>query len=150
MFRLLLLFSLTTHDLFRGFWNAMTPVAAVLMSMIWASSFLIALGATFNILSVLVPMISLIIGIADGIHVVSRYREELIVDQDPEEAMGRTMQSMFWACFLTSFTTGAGFASLMIAETIVIQDFGVHSATVMTTFRCDDGDPCLSLLYSCR
>lgn len=129
------IFFITIMILFRGFWNAMTPVLAVLMSMVWSISFLVALGATFNILSVLVPMISLIIGIADGIHVVSRYREELILDHDRQEALGRTIKSMFWACFLTSFTTGAGFASLMIADTIVIQDFGFHSAiAVMTTF----------------
>ena len=30
----------------------------------------------------------------DGIHVVSRYREELQHDQDPEQAMGRTMRHM--------------------------------------------------------
>ena len=129
------IFLITIMILFRGFWNAMTPVVAVLMSMIWSVSFLVSLGATFNILSVLVPMISLIIGIADGIHVVARYREELLLDQDREKALGRTIQSMFWACFLTSFTTGAGFASLMIADTIVIQDFGFHSAiAVVTTF----------------
>lgn len=129
------IFLVTIMILFRGFWNAMTPVVAVLMSMVWSVSFLMALGATFNILSVLVPMISLIIGIADGIHVVARYREELLFDQDRGEALGRTIQSMFWACLLTSFTTGAGFASLMIADTIVIQDFGFHAAiAVMTTF----------------
>lgn len=130
-----LIFLVTIIILFRGFWNAMTPVVAVLMSMLWSISFLLALGVNFNILSVLVPAISLIIGIADGIHVVARYREELLLDQDREQALGRTIATMFWACFLTSFTTAAGFASLMIADTIVIQDFGFHAAVaVMMTF----------------
>jgi hypothetical protein len=57
---------------------------------------------------------------------VSRYREEIAADGDRTAALGRTLRQMTLACFLTTFTTAAGFASLMVADTAVIRDFGLQ------------------------
>ena len=129
------IFTFTIFLLFKGFKMALAPVVSVLLSMGWAVGLLILMGVTFNILSMLIPAIALVIGIADGIHVIERYREELFKDHSPAEALSITLKEMWWACFLTSFTTGMGFASLLVADTLVIRDFGIHSAiTVGLTF----------------
>jgi len=96
---------------------------------------LLGCGVVFNVLSILVPILALIIGVADGIHLVSRYREELLLQKTQEEALAKTISHMFSACFLTTFTTAFGFFSLIIADTVVIRDFGIHSSVaVMTAF----------------
>lgn len=129
------MFAVTICVLFRRVQLGLGPLFAVLGAVIWAMGVLFVGGATLNILSILVPVLVLVIGIADGIHLVSRYREELFIDQDPEAAMGRTLHHMMVACFLTTFTTAASFASLLVADTRVIRDFGLHSAiAVMVTF----------------
>ena len=61
--------------------------------------------------------------------------KKFVIDYNPELAMGRTLRSMFVACFLTTFTTATGFYSLIIADTKVIQEFGTHaSIAVMIAF----------------
>ena len=132
---LAVLFGITIVLLFRRFWLGLTPLIGVLFGVIWAMGVVLSTGAVLNILSILTPTLVLVIGAADGIHMVSRYREELQVDQDRVAALGRTVRRMTLACFLTTFTTSAGFASLWIADTQVIRDFGLHcSIAVMVTF----------------
>jgi predicted RND superfamily exporter protein len=120
------LFGITIVLLFRRFWLGMTPLLGVLFGCIWAMGVLLSTGAVLNILSVLTPTLVLVIGAADGIHMVSRYREEIAADGDRTAALGRTLRQMTLACFLTTFTTAAGFASLMVADTAVIRDFGLQ------------------------
>ena len=107
----------------------MAPVLAVQVAMGWAVGMLIVSGVTFNILSMLVPAIAMIIGIADGIHLVSRYREESSMSTDRVLTLARTLEEMSMACFWTTFTTAGGFASLLVADTTVIQDFGLHACS---------------------
>ena len=126
------MFAGTICILFRRFWLGIAPLVAVNIASAWAVGTLIWSGAIFNILSILVPVLVIIIGVADGIHVVGRYREELAhTPTDREGAMGRTTRAMMVACFLTTFTTAAGFGSLTFADTQVIADFGRHAAVAM-------------------
>lgn len=122
------LFLITTLLLFRRFWVGTAPLVTVLLADVWALGLLLSGGAVLNILSILVPTLVLVVGLSDGIHLVARYREELADCGDRVEAMAATLRTMTVACFLTTFTTAAGFASLAVAETKVIRDFGVHSA----------------------
>ena len=130
-----LLFAVTIIALFRRVWLGLTPLVGVLFGCVWAMGILLSSGAVLNILSILTPTLVLVIGAADGIHMVSRYREELKQDKDREGALGRTLRHMTLACFLTTFTTAAGFASLWVADTKVIRDFGLQcSLAVLVTF----------------
>ncbi len=126
------MFFITIVWLFRGIHLALAPVLTVQIAMGWAIGLLILSGVTFNILSMLVPAIAMVIGIADGIHLVSRYREERLSNNDPIGALARTLEEMSGACFLTTFTTAGGFASLLVADTTVIQDFGWHACVAVT------------------
>ena len=130
-----LVFLVTILILFRRLWLGLAPLVGVLFATIWAVGLLLSQGAVFNILSILAPTLILVIGVADGIHLVNRYREELAHDDDREAAMGRTIRHLSLACFLTTFTTAAGFVSLTVADTAVIRDFGQQVAVgVMVTF----------------
>jgi len=126
-----LMFGLSITVLFRRVYLGLAPLVAVAVADLWALGILIGGGATLNVLSILVPTLVLVIGVADGIHLTARYREEIERGLAPEPAMGRTLRAMTLPCFLTTFTTGAGFASLLVAETTVIRNFGVHSAVAM-------------------
>ena len=132
-----LMFLVTVTLLFRGVLVSLAPLMSVMVAIVLSIAILLAGNITFNLLSILIPTIVLVIGIADGIHLLSRYREELLLDSHPEHSMGRTLRHMSTACFLTTVTTAAGFCSLMVAETTVIRDFGLHSAiAVVVTFFC--------------
>jgi len=126
-----LMFGLSITVLFRRLFLGLAPLVAVAVADFWALGILIGGGATLNVLSILVPTLVLVIGVADGIHLTARYREEIERGLAPEPAMGRTLRAMTLPCFLTTFTTGAGFVSLLVADTTVIRNFGVHSAVAM-------------------
>jgi len=129
------MFLFTIVFLFRRFWLGIAPLVGVLLATLWAMGAILSSGAVLNILSVLAPTLILVIGVADGIHMTARYREELARDKDSAAAMGRTLRHMALACFLTTFTTAAGFASLLVADTKVIRDFGGQvAAGVMVTY----------------
>lgn len=129
------LFLVTICALFRSIPLGIAPLLGVLSAVLWSMGILLGTGVIFNVLSILVPILALIIGVADGIHLVSRYREELTRGKEQEEALAESIKHMFSACFLTTFTTAVGFLSLIIADTVVIRDFGLHSSVaVMTAF----------------
>lgn len=125
------LFAITMTLMVRRVWLALAPLVTVLLADVWVMGVLVASGETLNVLSVLVPTLVVVIGVADGVHIVARYREELAGTEDRASAMARTMQHMVLPCFLTTFTTAAGFVSLLVAETSVIRAFGVQCAVAM-------------------
>jgi len=125
------LFAITICLLFRRVLLGLAPLVTVLIADVWAMGALIGGGQVLNILSILVPTLVLVIGVADGIHIAARYVEELEVDRDREAAMGRALRAMALPCFLTTFTTAAGFLSLLVADTAVMRGFGVQASVAM-------------------
>lgn len=129
------LFTLTITLLFRRFGSALGPLVVTLIGVVWALGLLLGLGATLNVLSVLVPTLAVVIGVSDGVHILARYREELDPIDRPapsrEQAMGETLRHLGAACALTTLTTAAGFLSLLVAETRVVRDFGLHAAVAV-------------------
>lgn len=88
-------------------------------------------GFSLGIVSNVLPVLLLIIGAANGVHVVSRYQEELRRWGDRRKAATHTVEAMARACFLTFLTTAVGFASLLAARSQALSDFGWQSSMGM-------------------
>ena len=56
------MFLLVIALLFKGIWVSLAPIGAVLIAVVWSVGVLLAFDVTFNLLSILVPTITLIIG----------------------------------------------------------------------------------------
>lgn len=107
------------------------PVAAVICAALMIVGAMGWFGVPIDILNNIVPVMVVIIGITDAIHLVHRYGDYL--DEDLEDANLKaaskdTFRSMAVACFLTSFTTAVGFVSLVVSETTVLRRFGLVAA----------------------
>lgn len=85
-------------------------------------------GTQLNAVSALFPVIMLIVGSSDVIHIFSKYVDELNVGKNKNEAMLITIKEIGLATFMTSFTTAIGFASLSLSRLKTIQDFGWNAA----------------------
>jgi predicted RND superfamily exporter protein len=97
--------------------------------------FLGLIGAELTAISALFPVIMLIVGSSDVIHIFSKYVDELNMGRDKAEAMRVTIQEIGVATFMTSFTTAIGFASLATSRLGTIQSFGLYAAAgVMIAF----------------
>lgn len=127
---LLLLLFRSRHGVLIPLVAAGVPVVMLLGVMGW-------MGEPFNLINQSLLALVPAIAVADAIHLVSRYHEEgrrladANGDLSPEGrdlAIVRAMAFMGVACFLTSFTTVVGFASLLQTDLPVLQGYGAYAA----------------------
>jgi predicted RND superfamily exporter protein len=112
---------------FRWRWGVFIPFTVVGLSVIWTLGLMALCSIPLTVLSFILPVVLMAIGIADGIHLISRYREELRATDEKETAILRTMRSMQRPVVMTSLTTAAGFLSLLNAYMIPQRMFGLFT-----------------------
>jgi predicted RND superfamily exporter protein len=81
-------------------------------------------GQSFNLISNVLPMLLLVLGVSNSVHIISRYAEQSLAEPIRQRAVFLTMKHMAVACFLTFITTAAGFASLGTAQSDLLRSFG--------------------------
>lgn len=113
---------------FRWLPGIILPLIAVGMTAVQLVGGMALVGEKFNILNNIIPLLIIIIGISDSIHIISRYGEELRLGKEPGRAAKDTLATMAAACFMTSFTTSLGFATLVVSHTALLQRFGLVAA----------------------
>ena len=113
---------------FRWWPGTLLPSLAVGMSLLVALAGMAVFHEPLNIINNILPVLMIVIGVSDAIHIVSRYGEESAATEDRKAATRRTVATMLAACFLTSFTTAIGFASLIVSHTSILRRFGVTCA----------------------
>ena len=113
---------------FRWRWGVLIPFAVVGLSVLWTLGLMAIFSVPITVLSFILPVVLMAIGIADGIHVLSRYREELRDTEERHEAILCTMRTMQRPVVMTSLTTAAGFMSLLNAYMSPQRMFGVFTS----------------------
>lgn len=120
-----LLYLLTLAVVFRRVSGSLLPLLAVGMGLAWTIGSVVAVGATFNLISNVLPVLLLVVGVSNCVHVLDEYAEQLpLAGADRTEASRRTMCHMTRSCALTLFTTAVGFACLWTARSDVLREFG--------------------------
>jgi uncharacterized protein len=104
------------------------PLGITSLCVLWAVGTMSLLHHPFNLLSVIVPTLLVVIGTSDCIHIMSRYQDCLGSGGSPESSALDTLRAMALPCLLTSMTTMAGFLSLQVSPMESIRKFGVASA----------------------
>jgi predicted RND superfamily exporter protein len=93
------------------------------------------LGRELNAIAALYPVLMIIVGTSDVIHIMSKYIDELRAGKDKETAIRITIKEIGMATLLTSMTTAVGFATLLTSRINPIRDFGINAALgVMVAF----------------
>lgn len=114
--------------LYRSFWGVALPIIVVILGMVWTLGFMSVTGKPLDMLANLVPTIMFVVGIADTIHLVTRYQQDLASGLEGEIAMRSTLKEIGAAILLTSLTTAIGFASLIVSPLAPIKSFGLYAA----------------------
>jgi len=104
------------------------PIAIVLLSVIVAMGAMVLLGFPMTTMSFIAPILLLAIGIADAIHVLNRYNEEIAKGGPKRKAILDTMKEMKGPVVMTSLTTAIGFLSLLTAFMVPQRHFGIVTA----------------------
>jgi len=90
-----------------------------------------------NAIAAFYPVLMLIVGTSDVVHIMTKYLDELKRGKSNELAISITIKEIGLATLLTSVTTAVGFLSLLTSRLIPIQDFGINSAMgVVLAFIC--------------
>jgi len=108
--------------------GVLLPVIVVLLSVIVAMGAMVLLGFPMTMMSFIAPILLLAIGIADAIHVLNRYNEEIAKGTPKREAILTTMEEMKGPVVMTSLTTAVGFLSLLTAFMVPQRHFGIVTA----------------------
>jgi predicted RND superfamily exporter protein len=104
------------------------PPIAVGMSALMLIGAMAWLGEPLNIVNNVVPILIIVIGLSDSIHLLNRYGERLAAGSPRDEASRLSLRSMVAACFLTSLTTAIGFGALAVSELDILRRFGITAA----------------------
>ena len=112
------------------------PITIVLLSIIVAMGAMVLLGFPMTTMSFIAPILLLAIGIADAIHVLNRYNEEIAKGIEKRQAILTTMQEMKGPVVMTSLTTAVGFLSLLSAFLVPQRHFGIVTAIGVLAAMC--------------
>lgn len=116
--------------LYRSFHGVLLPLAAIGLSVNYTVGLMTMLSVPLDILSNVLPVLVMVYGIADAIHMINRYHEERAGGGCTREVAVQLMaRHLGLACFMTSFTTAIGFGSLASSSLSILRRFGLFAAT---------------------
>lgn len=126
------LFLLVSLLMFRSPVVTALSMFAVLTAVAFTVGFMGWFGITFSVMSNMIPVLVLIIGAANNVHILSRFQVELRKNPASiHECALVTMREMGRTCFLTLATTAIGFGSLLLAEADLLKSLAIQSAAGM-------------------
>lgn len=117
--------------LFRRPGPVLLPMATVVIAATATVGAMVVTGSDINIINHILPTLVVVIGVADGIHMVTRQAEEVGLGNSHTDAIKTMVRHTGAACLLTTSTTAVGFLSLLIADTSILRDFGWQAAMGM-------------------
>lgn len=114
--------------LFRRFWGALIAFVSVILGLIFFFGLLGWVGQPIDLMATLFPVLIVIVGTSDVIHIMTKYVDELHRGSSTREALKITLREIGIATFLTSLTTAIGFLSLLASNMPPIRTFGLFAA----------------------
>jgi len=117
---------------FRRFSSTLIPILVVSFTNIWTFGVMGALGIKVNILSSALAGLILAVGIADSIHILTEYYQELNNGHSQKQSSALSIKNLLLPCFFTSTTTSAGMLSLLVSDLKPIREFGWIAAIAVT------------------
>lgn len=114
--------------IFRRPWTVAISMMSISFSLLFFFGFLGWTGRPLNAMSALYPILMIIVGTSDVIHMLTKYLSELKKQPDKWVAWSIAVRQIGLATLLTSVTTAVGFASLFTSRIGPIREFGLNAA----------------------
>lgn len=92
-------------------------------------------GHPVTAVGLILPVVIIVIAIADSIHILTRWELLRQKISDPYKLLKTTMKETWVPCLVTSLTTGIGFGAFYFSEVIPLRNFGTDGfLTVFTAY----------------
>jgi hypothetical protein len=112
--------------LFRGVAAVAVVAAAPALGVFWTLGLSKLLGLPSNPLAdTVMPVLIAMVGLTDGVHLLVHIRRRRAAGESPVAAARSAIAEVGLACWLTAITTSVGFASLLLAKSDYVRDFGI-------------------------
>ncbi|MCG8564165.1 MAG: MMPL family transporter [Desulfobacterales bacterium] len=111
---------------FRGAKGVTMPLTVVLLSLAATLGVMAFFKVPLHIITISLPVFVLSIGVADGIHMYSEYRDHILSGADRETAVALTVDHLTLPVIMTSLTTGAAFYAISITEIVQLHYCGLY------------------------
>ena len=126
----LLVMTIVLAASFRSVRGVLLPMMVVVLSTLWTVGTMSILGIPMTPFTVVMPVMLIAIGAADGIHILNKYYESAAhepsdTDDARRSVVFETMDEMSVPVILTSLTTAAGFLALLASFLWPQRHFGV-------------------------
>jgi predicted RND superfamily exporter protein len=123
------------YVMFRSWRITVLLVGAVLVSTVWTMGLFVQMGFSYNLLASMLPALTMILAIADDVHIVQHFNHELRATGNKEHAFKSSVQHLFVPLLGASGTTALGLLSLSTSNVVAVQSFGIGAAVgVMVDF----------------
>ncbi len=83
---------------------------------LWTMGFLGWTSLDLSVITVLTPIFTIVMGSADGLHFISHIQDEIKKGTPVDKSLSKTLHKVGWPMILTTFTTIAGFMSLLVIQ----------------------------------
>ena len=118
---------------YRNIWGVLIPLSVVGLTVLWTIGLMIAFGKSIDFISNIIPVVLLVIGVADVIHLLTHYQHYFAKEKDKLSAIKKSVWSVGKATLLTTITTAFGFLSLTTSSFQPLVELGIY-ATVGIVF----------------
>lgn len=111
--------------LLRQFVDILTPILTSGMSILWTLGLMGILGIPLNVVTSIVPILLIIVGSTEDIHLLAEFRRGQTMGLDTGRALQHMAEKMGRTVLLTFLTTFAGFLSIGLSHIEVLWQFGL-------------------------
>ena len=113
-------------SLLRNVWAVLISTINVSLCLIWTMALLYLIGGSISPMTAILPPLIMALVISDSIHIFTEFNK--FENIDVIHKIRNTIVNLWVPCFLTSFTTAIGFASLVLSDIPPIRHFGLAAA----------------------
>ncbi|QCX00433.1 hypothetical protein FGM00_10025 [Aggregatimonas sangjinii] len=123
-----LLVFLVLFLVYRRVWVIVIALFSILLALLLFLGLLSVLGKELTVLAAFYPILLLIVGTSDVVHIMDDYLGKLQGGLEKGLAMQRALREVGVSTLLTSVTTAIGFASLLTSKSSSVSGFGIDAA----------------------
>ncbi|THB77133.1 MAG: RND family transporter [Desulfobacteraceae bacterium] len=113
---------------FRKLKGILVPLMVVILSLVVTLGLKSLFNIPLNIITTTLPVFVLSIGVADGIHMFSEYRDHVLQGYDRQNAILLTLKHLAMPVVMTSITTATAFYAISMTQIVQLHYFGIFVA----------------------
>lgn len=115
--------------LLRQLIDILLPLLSAGFSILWTLGFMAVTGIPLNVVTSIIPILLVIVGSTEDIHLLSEFRQGQRQGLDSRQALKHMARRMGTIVLLTFLTTYLGFLSVGLSRIQVLWQFGVVAST---------------------